>query len=162
MDETGPAIYSVVAKSNTGKTTLLEGLIPELRALGLTVGVLKHHHYPGMFDVPGKDTYRLAEAGADVVVGVGPSQVAVFRPSSDDYDLDAAIADHLSDVDIVLTEGYKRGSHPKIEVHRSERSEELICTPDELLALVTDTSWSIDVPQFGLDDHKELAAFLAG
>ena len=140
---------------------MLEGLIPELRRLGLTVGVLKHHHYPGMFDVPGKDTYRLAEAGADVVVGVGPSQVAVFRPSTQDYNIDEAIAEHLSDVDIVLTEGYKRGSHPKIEVHRSERSDELICEPHELVALVTDVAWDIDVPQFRLDDHRGLAALLA-
>lgn len=161
MTGAGPAIFSIVAKSNTGKTTLLEGLIPQLRTLDLTVGVLKHHHYPGMFDVPGKDTYRLAEAGADVVVGIGPTQIAVFRPSTNEYDLENAITSHLQDVDVVLIEGYKRGPYPKIEVHRSSRSENLICTPDELTALVTDRTWDLDVPQFGLEDAKGLAAFIA-
>ena len=161
MTGAGPAIFSIVAKSNAGKTTLIEGVIPQLRALDLTVGVLKHHHYPGMFDVPGKDTYRLAEAGADVVVGIGPTQIAVFRPSTNEYDLEEAVASHLQDVDVALIEGYKRGPYPKIEVHRAARSDELICEPNELFALVTDRVWEIGIPQFALDDYVGLARLLA-
>lgn len=155
-----PAVISIVAKSGTGKTTLLEKLLPELKQRGLTVGVLKHHSHVSSFDVPGKDTYRLADAGADVVVGVSPVQVAVFRRQPGSADLDAVIKEQFDGMDVVLVEGYKRGSYPKIEVHRSERSDELLCTVDEMFALVTDRSWNLPVPQFGLNDVPELATFI--
>lgn len=151
---------SFVAKSNSGKTTLLEKVIPLLKARGLKVGVLKHHSHLSSFDVPGKDTYRLAAAGADVVVGASPVQVAVFRPEGGSTDLDAVINGSLGDMDLVLIEGYKRGAFPKIEVHRSARSGDLVCSPDELLALVSDRAWPLAVPQFGLDDVADLAQFL--
>jgi len=155
-----PTVISIVAKSGTGKTTLLERLLPELKARGLTVGVLKHHSHLSSFDVPGKDTYRLAEAGADVVVGASPVQVAVFRRENGSGDLDAVIAANFDGVDLVLVEGYKRGGYPKIEVHRSARSNELLCSVEEMLALVTDRSWELPVPQFDLDDASGLADFV--
>lgn len=156
-----PAIVSIVAKSGTGKTTLLERLLPELRARGITVGVLKHHSHLSSFDVPGKDTYRLAAAGAEIVVGASPVQVAVFRRENGSSDLDAVIARHFEGVDLVLIEGYKRGGYPKIEVHRSERSDELLCGADEMLALVTDRHWDLPVPQFDLSDARGLAGLVA-
>lgn len=159
-DSTGPSVVSVVAKSNTGKTTLLEGLLPELKVLDLRVGVLKHHSHLSSFDAPGKDTYRLAEAGADVVVGASPVQVAVFRRENGSDRLEELIADHFGDMDLVLTEGYKRGPYPKIEVHRAARSDELICQEEELLALATDRSWPLSIPQFALSDTAGLAALL--
>lgn len=156
-----PSVISIVAKSGTGKTTLLEKLLPELRARGLQVGVLKHHSHVSSFDVPGKDTYRLAAAGADVVVGASPVQVAVFRRQDGSGDLDSVIADHFTDMDVVLVEGYKRGGYPKIEVHRSARSSELLCRPDELLAMATDHHWDLPIPQFALDDVAGLAGLIA-
>jgi len=155
-----PPVVSIVAKSGTGKTTLLEKLLPELRRRGLRVGVLKHHSHVSSFDVPGKDTYRLAEAGADVVVGASPVQVAVFRRENGSDDLDAVIARSFAGMDLVLVEGYKRGPYPKIEVHRASRSTELLCESDELLALVTDRAWDLPVPQFDLDDAAALGEFL--
>lgn len=156
-----PPIVSVVARSNTGKTTLLESLLPALKEAGLRVAVVKHHHHTSSFDTPGKDTFRLAEAGADLVVGVSPVQVATFSRQAGSDDLDSVIAQHCAGYDLVLTEGYKRGGYPKIEVHRAERSTELLCDFGEMLALVTDTDWVTDVPQFSLDDAEGLAAFLA-
>lgn len=156
----GTPVVSIVAKSGTGKTTLIERLLPELKARGLTVGVLKHHSHLSSFDIPGKDTYRLAEAGADIVVGASPVQVAVFRRENGSDDLDAVIARNFDGVDLVLVEGYKRGSYPKIEVHRSARSNELLCSVEEMLALVTDRSWDLPVPQFDLDDASGLADFV--
>ncbi|MCS6843263.1 MAG: molybdopterin-guanine dinucleotide biosynthesis protein B, partial [Caldilineales bacterium] len=155
-----PPVVSVVAKSGTGKTTFLEKLIPALRRRGVRVGVLKHHGHPTPFDVPGKDTYRLAQAGAEVVIGASAVQVAIFRQEDGAADLDAVVARHAAGLDLVLTEGYKRGGYPKIEVHRAERSRELLCRPDELLALVTDTPWPLAVPQFGLDDADGVADLL--
>ena len=156
-----PPIVSMVARSNTGKTTVLEGLLPALKRGGLRVAVVKHHHHTSSFDTPGKDTFRLAEAGADLVVGVSPVQVATFSRETGSDDLDSVIARHCAGYDLVITEGYKRGDYPKIEVHRAARSAELLCDFGEMLALVTDTSWDTDVPQFSLDDTDGLAAFLA-
>ena len=155
-----PVVVSVVAKSKTGKTTLPESLIPHLKSHGLNVGVLKHHSHLSSFDTPGKDTHRLAEAGADLVVGASPVQVATFRRESGSDNLEAVIADHFVGTDLVLTEGNKRGPFPKIEVHRSARSDELLCAPDEMLALVTDRVWPLAVPQFGLDDIPQLTVHL--
>jgi molybdopterin-guanine dinucleotide biosynthesis protein B len=154
-------IVSVVGRSNTGKTTLLEGLLPALKEVGLRVAVVKHHHHTSSFDTPGKDTYRFAEAGADLVVGVSPVQVATFSRETGSDDLDAVIAQHCEGYDLVLTEGYKRGAYPKIEVHRAELNNDLLCEFGEMLALATDTRWDADVRQFSLDDHVGLAAFLA-
>ncbi len=156
-----PPTVSVVARSKTGKTTFLESLIPALKAAGLSVAVVKHHHHTSSFDTPGKDTHRIAEAGADLVLGISPVQVATFSRESGSRDLDAVIAKHCAGFDLVLTEGYKRGDFPKIEVHRSERSSELLCEFEEMLALVTDAEWDTDVPQFSLDDADGVAALLA-
>jgi len=153
-------VVSFVAKSGTGKTTFLEQLIPELVVRGLRVGVLKHHAHTTPFDVPGKDTYRLAQAGAQVVVGACSVQVAVFRQEDGSADLEAVIARDLADTDLVLTEGFKRGTYPKIEVHRSSHHPELLCDASELLALITDEQLDVDVPQFALADFAGVAAFL--
>jgi len=156
-----PPIVSVVARSNTGKTTFLEALLPALKSEGLRVAVVKHHHHTSSFDTPGKDTHRIAEAGADLVLGISPVQVATFSREAGSSDLDAVIARHCSGYDLVLTEGYKRGDFPKIEVYRAERSDELLCDFDEMIALVTDTEWDTDVPQFSLSDAEGVATLLA-
>lgn len=157
---TRPPMISFVAKSGTGKTTFLEALIPELKARGVRVGVLKHHAHPTPFDVRGKDTYRLAQAGANVVVGASTVQVAVFRQEDGTADLDSVIARHLGEQDLVVTEGFKRGDYPKIEIHRAGYRGRLLCDPDELLALVTDEPLDNDVPQFDLEDAAGVADFL--
>ena len=151
---------SIVGRSDSGKTTLIEALVPRLKHHGLVVGIIKHHHRTELFDVPGKDTYRFASSGADVIVGVSPLQTAVFTPRSGDYDLESAIETHLGSADVVLIEGYKRGDYPKIEVHRSERSPDLLCEPDDIWALVSDRTWDIDARQFGHGDIEALATVI--
>ena len=89
--------------------------------------------------MPGKDTYRMAAAGADVVVGVGVAQTAVFVPgdaaANAAADVEGVIRRYLGDMDLVMTEGYKRGHYPKIEVYRSDwaaadgRAAGLLCRP---------------------------------
>jgi len=155
-----PPVVSVVAKSGTGKTTFLERLLPELAARGLRVGVVKHHAHPTPFDLPRKDTYRLEQAGASVVVGACPVQVAVFRQEDGSADLDAVITAHLGDMDLVLIEGFKRGDYPKVELHRAAVNSELLCTRDELLALVTDEPLAEAVPQLPWDATDEVAELL--
>lgn len=149
-------IISVVGRSDSGKTTLLEKLIPELKRRGYRVATVKHHFHPGFeIDQPGKDTWRHAQAGSDHVVIAAPDKVASIRRVEREPTLDE-IAAGITDVDIILTEGYKRAGTPKIEVVRSARSREPLCTPDELIALATDVPVDLDVPQFDLEDAAGL------
>ena len=154
-----PPIVSFVGKSNAGKTTLLGEVISELRARKISVGVMKHHHHATSFDTAGKDTFRLSASGADLVVGVSPVQVATFRRIVDP-NVDDILRSAFAGIDIVLMEGYKRGPYPKIEVVRAERSAELLCSEDELLAVVADFDLAIGVAQFQPDDALGVAAFL--
>ena len=164
-----PPVVSFVAWSGTGKTTFLERLLPELKALGLQVGVVKHHAHATSFDVPGKDTYRMTAAGADIVLGVGAVQTAAFVTGEGANDIAQAIERHLGGMDLVIIEGFKRGRYPKVEIYRADwaaqdgRPSGLLCSPDEMLALVTDTRFPLpeSVAQFALEDFGSVAEFLA-
>ena len=149
-------IVSVVGKSNSGKTTLLEGLIRELKRRGYRIGTIKHDAHSFEIDHPGKDTWRHAQAGSDHVVISSPQRVASIRRIEHEPGL-KELAAGMTDVDIVLTEGYKRGHAPKIEVSRQARSSTLICQPGELIALATDQTFDLDVPQYDLNDVLGLA-----
>ena len=149
-------IVSVVGKSGSGKTTLLEGLIRELKRRGYRVGTIKHDAHSFEIDRPGKDTWRHAQAGSDHVVISSPQRVASIRRVQHECSLQE-LAAGMADVDLVLTEGYKRGSAPKIEVSRRARSETLICRPDELVAVASDQPFDLDVPQYDLNDVLGLA-----
>ena len=148
-------MISVVGKSDTGKTTLLEKLIAELKQRGYRVATVKHDAHGFDIDRPGKDSWRHAQAGSDVVVISGPHRLALIEKREREMTLDE-IADRVINVDIILTEGYKRGDRPKIEVSRREKSSELLCTQDELLAIAADQTFAMNVPQFSLDDATGL------
>lgn len=136
-----PPIISIVGKSGSGKTTLLEALIPDLTARGYRIATVKHHSHSGDdIDQPGKDTWRHYQAGADVVIIAAPDKVAVIERLEEELTLDD-VAQRLAavtSVDLILTEGYRRGPAVKIEVVRAARSREVLCPPDELLAIVSD------------------------
>jgi molybdopterin-guanine dinucleotide biosynthesis protein B len=144
-------LVSVVGKSDAGKTTLLEKLIPELTRRGYRVATVKHDAHSFEIDQPGKDTWRHRQAGADVVVISSKDKVAIIRSVDEEMSL-LQIADTITGVDIILTEGFKRGPAPKIEVSRREKSSELLCSADELVAIASDQHFDLPVPQFGLDD----------
>jgi len=154
-----PPIVAVVGKSNAGKTTYLEKLIKELKNRNIKVGTIKHDVHGFDIDKPGKDTWRHAQAGADAVIISSPSKVAVIKQVEHEMSLDQ-IAEYISDMDIILTEGFKRSAKPKIEINRMAHSTELLCTPDELIALVSDAEWNLGVPVFDLDDAAGVACLL--
>ncbi|MCG0277773.1 MAG: molybdopterin-guanine dinucleotide biosynthesis protein B [Thermanaeromonas sp.] len=149
-------IISVVGKSDVGKTTLLVKLIPELKARGYRIATIKHDTHGFDIDKPGKDTWKHAEAGADIVAISSPTKVAVIEKVEQELTLDE-VASRIKGVDLIITEGYKRGNKPKIEVHRKAVGKELLCTEEELLAVVTDEPLPLNVPLFGLDDVAGLA-----
>jgi len=154
-------IVSIVGKSNSGKTTLLEGMIRELKQRGYRVGTIKHDAHSFEIDHPGKDTWRHAQAGSDHVVISSCQRVASIRRIDREQSLEE-LAIQMTDLDIILTEGYKHGNTPKIEVSRQARSQTLICQPNELLAVATDQhfDFEIDVPQYNLDDVLGLTDFV--
>jgi len=149
-------IISVVGKSQVGKTTLLERLIAELKRRGYRVGTIKHDTHGFEIDKPGKDSWRHAQAGSDVVLISSPEKLALIKGVDRERTLDELLA-YMGDVELVLTEGYKSGDKPKIEVSRQARGQELLCDEEELLALVTDQPFDLDVPQFDFEDVVGLA-----
>lgn len=159
-DKTVPVI-SFVGRSNCGKTTYLEKLIPEMKRRGYRVGVIKHDVHGFEMDRPGKDTWRHAQAGADAVCISSPTKVALIQKVDAELSL-AEVAERIRGVDVVFTEGYKREASRKVEVFRKEACGEPLCVPEELLALISDTPLYPDVPCFGLDDVAAMADFLAG
>lgn len=149
-------MISIVGKSNVGKTTLLEKLLPELKRRGYRVATIKHDVHGFSIDQPGKDTWRHAQAGADLVIISSRQKVAVIEKVARERTLDE-IAAGVTGVDLILTEGYKRENKPKIEVHRQERSDTLLCRKEELVAVATDVPLNMGVPEFALDDSAGLA-----
>lgn len=153
-------IVSIVGRSDTGKTTFLERLLPAIKALGYRVATVKHDTHGFDVDRPGKDSWRHGQAGSDVVIISSPNKIAMIRKVETEWTLEA-IAHHLAmDVDLLLTEGYKREKAPKIEVHRREMGSELLCSPEELVALVTDEELPMPVPQFGWDEAGAVARLI--
>ncbi len=148
-------IVSIVGKSNSGKTTLLEKLIIELKSRGRKVGIIKHYAHNGIeVDKPGKDTWRFARMGADAVALVSAQKMFLLRKDDSEMSLMTA-AEMLGSVDIILTEGYRWEKMPKIEIVRKANDIELYCSSEELIAVVSDVHFDVQVPCFGLNDINE-------
>jgi molybdopterin-guanine dinucleotide biosynthesis protein B len=152
-------VVSVVGKSGVGKTTFLEKLIPELKRRGYRVGTIKHDWGGFEIDQPGKDTWRHAQAGSDVVVISSPHKMAMIRRVDAELSLDQIVAT-LPPLDIVVTEGFKAENKPKIEVVRSAVALELLSAECDLLAVVTDRPFAVAAPHFALDDAAGVAVLL--
>ena len=157
--ETLPPIVSIVGRAKIGKTTFLVKLIAELTHRGYRIGVIKHSVHRFSFAEPGRDTWKHAQAGAIAVAFATASELAVSRRLDHELSIDE-IANTLGNVDLILTEGYKRAHKPKIEILRSERSTELVARRDEIIAVVSDYIPDLDVPRFGLNDAAGVATFL--
>jgi molybdopterin-guanine dinucleotide biosynthesis protein MobB len=157
-----PPVVSIVAKSGTGKTTLLEKLIAEMKQRGFRVGAIKHDAHSFNIDHEGKDSWRLTQAGADTMLITSPEKITMVKQHSKEQEptLAETVATYCGDLDIVLTEGFKRSTMPKIEVHRRERSEKLLCRDEEydpaLIAVASDSPLKIDVPLYDINDVQGL------
>jgi molybdopterin-guanine dinucleotide biosynthesis protein B len=158
-----PPVVAIIGKKNCGKTTLIEKLIPELIHLGYRVGTIKHHHGDISFDQPGKDTWRHKQAGARTVVLSSPSGLGLIRDTIQEKPVLELVDLYFSDMDIVLTEGYKNEPIPKIEIFRSAVHSEPLPDPGgNLIATMSDVDTGRDIPHFGLDDSRKLAQFIGG
>ena len=151
-----PLISFVAAKSGSGKTTLLEKVIKILKKDGMKIAVIKHDAHQFDIDKPGKDSWRMAQAGADIIAISSSQQVAIIEKVDEEKKLDEIIG-MISGVDLILTEGFKGSDKPKIEVCRSGVQRELFFTSKELLAVASDVTWDIGVPCYHIDDAEGIA-----
>ena len=159
-ERTDPPIISMVGFSGAGKTTLLERLISELTQRGFRVGTVKHDAHGFEMDKPGKDSWRHKQAGASITVVSSPQKIGMVMDVDHEY-RPHEFGPFFRDMDIVLTEGYKREHMPKLEVFRPKANEGPFCKNDEnLAALISDVPVDLGVPRFSLDDIKGLADFL--
>jgi len=151
-------IISIVGKSNAGKTTLLEKLIPALVQRGYRVATVKHNIHGFQIDHEGKDSWRHKKAGAHLTLISSPDCVALIEDVAKDYSLAELREKYIKDVDVILTEGHKGNPYPKIEVFRSLLKRELLCKKeDNLLAVAADIKIAIGVPCFDINDAVGLA-----
>lgn len=158
-----PPVVSLVGKPHSGKTTLLEKLIPELKQQGYKVGTIKHHVHEFEMDTPGKDTWRHKQAGADTVVLSSPAGIGMVRDTGQDSTIEELVGRYFHNVDIVITEGYKRAAMPKVEVFRSTAHKTPLENRDETwVALISDVDLPQEknIPMLKLDNIPGIAAFL--
>jgi len=154
-------IISIVGKSDSGKTTFIEKLVPELVRRGYRVATVKHDVHGFEVDREGKDSWRHKQAGAHTVIISSPTKVALIRDVEKDLRLDEIRDKLVQDVDLILSEGYKKDVQPKIEIFRTEKHKELLCTKeDNLVAIVSDKEFDVGVSCFFLDDIKGVADFI--
>jgi molybdopterin-guanine dinucleotide biosynthesis protein MobB len=170
VEEQGQAktlpIVSIVGKSQSGKTMLMEHLIAEFKKRGYKVAALKHSRGGMEIDHPGKDSWRYAQAGSDAVCISSPDKLVFIENLSHDLNIEEILPIIGSGFDLVLVEGFKKSKIPKIEVHRKELGDDLLCSPEELWAVVTDGSLDTLVadrrklPTFTWGDTAAIADFI--
>jgi molybdopterin-guanine dinucleotide biosynthesis protein B len=154
-----PPIVSIIGKSNSGKTGLIEKLVQELKSRGYRVATIKHTRQNLTFDEPGKDSWRHIQAGSDATMISGSDKLMLIKPVAPDISLEEIARLLGEDYDIILTEGFKEGDAPKIEVHRKEIGP-LSATVKKLIAIATDEPVETKTRQFPLDDIKGLSDLL--
>ena len=158
-----PCVIGVcAANSGSGKTTLIEKLIPQLINKGLVISVIKHAHHKFDIDTPGKDSFRIREAGASQTLIFNDHRSALITENMKDaFNIDQAITQISSDADIILIEGLKNMDYPKIEVHRKEISNKILCEKDsKIIAIVSDLLLDIKIPSFDLNDIPSIVDFI--
>lgn len=155
-------IYGVTGWKNSGKTGLMERLVAGITARGFSVSTVKHAHHSFDVDHPGRDSYRHRDAGAREVVLASRNRVAVMSELRDaEEPILADLLTRLAPVDLILIEGYKRDTHPKIEAHRRETGQPLIAPNDTTIrAVASDEPLDIDRPVFDLDDTDTIIEFI--
>lgn len=162
-------LVGFAAYSGTGKTTLLLGLVPLLKQAGLRIAVVKHAHHDFQMDLPGKDSFRLREAGADEMLVAGRCRVGWIRECRESRDEPRLqeVLDMLDPrrLDLVLVEGFKSEPIPKIELHRAALGLPLMFPHDpHIVAIASDGApLAVDpgrLPHLDLGRPGQIASFV--
>ncbi len=154
-----PVIVSIIGNSNSGKTTLIEKLIPELKSRSYRVATIKHTPHGMTLGDQGTDSRRHLQAGSEATVVSSQDEMVLIKPITPDVSLDEIARLLGEDYDIILAEGFKQDNAPKVEIHRNE-SGPLLNDIKQLIAIVTDEPLETRTRQFALDDIKGLADLL--
>ena len=160
-------VFGIAGHSGMGKTTLLERLVPELSSRGLAVSLIKHSHKAIDIDRPGKDSYRLREAGCMEVLLLGNDRWALMHElrGAAEPPLEELLK-HMQHCDLVLVEGFKGGNFPKLEVWRAELGKPTLWPSWPGIAAIacegpTPEAWGAAAPRcMRLDDTAVIAAFV--
>jgi molybdopterin-guanine dinucleotide biosynthesis protein B len=155
-------IFGFAGWSGSGKTTLIEQVIPRFVLAGLKVSLIKHAHHRFDVDHPGKDSYRVREAGCSEVLVTSRQRWALMHEARGEPEttLEEQIA-RMSPCDLLLIEGYKYYPLPKLEIYREANGKPLLYPEDEhIVALATDTPVQSRLPQFNIEDYDAIAAFV--
>jgi len=151
-----PPIISIVGKGKSGKTTLLEKLIAELKSRGYRIATIKHTHIKIAYPESDKDSDRHLKAGSEIAVVSSPDGLFLTKPITEELTLEQIARLIGEDCDIILAEGFKHGDAPKIEVHRRQNGPALTGVK-KLFAIATDEPLDTKVRQFTLEDVKGIA-----
>jgi molybdopterin-guanine dinucleotide biosynthesis protein B len=156
-------VLGLAGWSGAGKTTLLAKLIPELIRRGITVSTMKHAHHAFDVDTPGKDSYVHREAGATEVLVASGQRWALMHEHRGSPEPDSeALMQHMSDVDLLLVEGFKRESHQKLEIYREANGKSLLASedPNIVAVLVDGPKPETQLPVIDLNDIGAIADFV--
>ncbi len=157
--------FGIMGWRNSGKTTLMVTLLPELIKRGFLVSTIKHTHHKFEIDKPGKDSHQHRLAGAKEVLIASAGRWALIHEQSNnpEEDMEVLIA-RMTPVDLLLIEGYKSHHHAKLEVHRPATGKPLMCLDDaSIVAVASDEILAnIPVPLFDLNDTVAIADFIVG
>lgn len=153
-------VISFIGRSGSGKTTYLEKLIAELKSRGFRIGVIKHDIHGFEMDHPGKDTWRHAKAGADVVCISSRDKFALIKKTNRDMPLEEIVA-KLDDVDLILVEGYKNHSALRVEIYRKSSGLDALNRPEDLFAVISDIPCLYpELPHFDLENPVAFAEYI--
>ncbi|QFT09802.1 bifunctional molybdopterin-guanine dinucleotide biosynthesis adaptor protein MobB/molybdopterin molybdotransferase MoeA [Vibrio sp. THAF190c] len=156
-------LLGFAAYSGTGKTTLLEALLPMLTESGLRIGVLKHAHHDFDVDKPGKDSYRLRKAGAgQMLISSRKRHVLMTETPEAETDFDYLLTRFDTDkLDLILVEGCKNIAFPKIELHREEVGKPWLYSNDSnIIAIAADIQVESKLPQMSINDLESIRDFI--
>mgnify|MGYP003947196243 CR=1 FL=1 len=160
-------VLGFAAYSGTGKTTLLVNLIPLLKQQGIEVGVIKHAHHTFEIDQASKDSYKIRKAGASQML-IGSKERWALMVEQSETDKIIRLQEYIAHLDqekldLILVEGFKPESIPKIELYRPSLGNPLLCRADEsVIAVATDTkiTGELDLPILDLNNHAAIIQFI--
>lgn len=151
-----PPIISIVGKSESGKTTLLEKLIVELKSRGYHIATIKHTHSTIAYPYSDKDSDKHLKAGSEAAVVSAPDRLLMVKSLKDELNVEQIARIIGEDYDIILAEGFKQSDAPKIEVHRRKNGD-LLKDIKKIFAIVTDEPLETKIRQFSPEDNKGIA-----
>jgi molybdopterin-guanine dinucleotide biosynthesis adapter protein len=155
-------VFGFAGWSGSGKTALIERIIPLLTARGLEVSLIKRSRHSFEIDVPGKDSYRHRRAGCrEVLLSSGARWAHIHELRGQPEQTLQQLIDRISPCDLLLVEGFKRAAIPKIEVFRQANAKQPLHPNDpHIVAIAADCRFDTQLPQFELDDASGIADFV--